>query len=76
MTLRVQAAAGFVLRWTNDEWREVHDSPSTPTGLEIEFVDIDVSKDQRAPLSFTFYWPQEDRWEGRDFQVAVTNFQR
>jgi glucoamylase len=72
MTLRVQAAAGFVLRWTNDEWREVHDSPSTPTEVDIEFVDIDVPKEQRAPLHFTFYWPGEDRWEGRDFQVAVT----
>jgi glucoamylase len=71
MTLRVQAAAGFVLRWSNDEWREVHDSPSTPTGLEIEFVDIDVPMEQRAPLHFSFYWPQEDRWEGRDFQVAI-----
>jgi glucoamylase len=71
MTLRVQAAAGFVLRWTNDEWQEVHDSPSTPTEVDIEFVDIDVPKEQRAPLDFTFYWPQEDRWEGRNFQVAV-----
>jgi glucoamylase len=72
MTLRIQAADGFVLRWTNNEWREVHDSPSTPTEVEIEFVDIDVPKEQRAPLHFTFYWPGEDRWEGRDFQVAVT----
>jgi glucoamylase len=71
-TLRVQAAGGFVLRWTNDESREVHDSPSTPTALDIEFVDIDIPKEQRAPLLFTFYWPTEDRWEGRDFQVAVT----
>ncbi len=72
MILRVQATDGFVLRWTNDEWREVHDSPSTPSGVGIEFVDIDVAKEQRAPLRFTFYWPQEDRWEGRDFQVDVT----
>jgi glucoamylase len=71
MTLRVQAAAAFVLRWTNDDWLEVHDSPSTPTGLQIEFVDIEVPKEQRAPLHFTFYWPQENRWEDRDFQVAV-----
>ena len=72
ITLRVQAASGFVLRWTNDEWQEVHDSPSTPTGLAMEFVDIEVSKEQRAPLHFTFYWPGEDRWEQRDFQVGVT----
>ncbi len=72
-TLRVQAAGSFVLHWTTDEWREVRDSPSTPTGLQLEFVDIDVPKAQRAPLQFTFYWPGEDRWEGRDFQVAVNN---
>ena len=72
-TLRVQATGSFVLRWTSDEWKEVRDSPSTPTGLQLEFVDIDVPKAQRAPLQFTFYWPGEDRWEGRDFQVAVNN---
>jgi hypothetical protein len=32
------------------------DSPSTPTALDIEFVDINVPKEQRAPLRFTFYW--------------------
>jgi len=72
MTLRVQAPAGFALRWTNDEWQEVHDSRSTPTELGIEFVDIGIPSEQRDPIRFTFYWPQEDRWEGRNFQVAIT----
>ncbi len=72
MMLRIQAPSGFMLHWTRDDWQEIYDTRSTATALGIEFVDIDVSKGQRSPVRFTFYWPEEDRWEGRDFQVAVT----
>ncbi|MGI8783695.1 MAG: glycoside hydrolase family 15 protein [Acidobacteriota bacterium] len=70
-TLRVQAPAAFLLRWTDNEWREVHDSPSTATALGIEFADIPMVSQQRAPIRFTFYWTEAHRWEGQDFQVAV-----
>ena len=70
-TLRVQAPAPFKLRWTANEWQEVHDTESTATALGIESVDILISQEQRAPIRFTFYWLETGRWEGRDFQVNV-----
>ncbi|MEP7339214.1 MAG: glycoside hydrolase family 15 protein [Acidobacteriota bacterium] len=70
-TLRVQAAAGFTLRWTANEWREIHDSRSVATALGIEFVDIPLPPDQRAPIRFTFYWTESARWEGQNFQVSM-----
>ncbi len=70
-TLRIQASAPFRLRWTGDEWQKAHDTPSTPTGIGKEFVDIPVPEGQRASIRFTFYWTGVERWEMRDFQVAI-----
>src|SRR5262249_51362684 len=69
--LRIQVSAPFRVRWTIDEWQHVHDTRSTPTALGVEFVDIVVPQEQRSPARFTFFWPADERWEGRDFQVAV-----
>ncbi len=70
--LRIQASSPFVLHWSNDEWKTVHDTTSTPTGVGIEFADIQVARTQTARVLFTFYWPQDSNWEGKNFEVAVT----
>jgi glucoamylase len=70
-TLRVQAGDRFQLRWTLDEWRTVHDTTATTTVIGTEFVDIAVPAEQQAPVRFTFYWTNQQRWEGRDFATAV-----
>jgi glucoamylase len=69
--LRIQAPHPFVLHWCWGEWREIHDTRSTPTAVGIEYVDIEVAPDERVPLRFTFYWPDGARWEGHDYSVAV-----
>jgi glucoamylase len=71
MTLRVQANSHFVLHWTNNQWQEIHDTHATATSLSIYYVDLPTLPDQQAPLGFTFYWPGENRWEGRDYLVPV-----
>lgn len=70
-TLRIQAPAPFLLRWTEDEWQTAHDSDSHHTSLGIDFVDIPVSVVQRAPIRFTFFWRADNRWEGRDYEVQI-----
>ena len=37
----------------------------------IHFVDIPIRPSQRAPIRFTFFWPADERWEGRDYAVNV-----
>ncbi len=69
--LRVQAPEPFRLHGSRDEWQTIDDTSSNPTRLGIEFVDIPVEPDQRAPIRFTFFWPAGDRWEGRDYEVAI-----
>ncbi len=70
--LRIQAPAHFRLRWTSDEWQTPQDTDSTPTGLGIEFVDLPIAQQQKAPIRFTFLWTEGDRWEGRDYEVVVS----
>lgn len=71
MTLRVQAPAPFRLRSSQDEWSTVQDTPATATALGIHYVDIPVAKLQQAPIRFTFFWTDEDRWENKDYHVDV-----
>ena len=68
---RIQAPSLFRLHWTSIEWKETNDSQSTQTALGIEYVDIPVSSSQETPIRFTFYWTDENRWEGRDYEVSV-----
>jgi glucoamylase len=70
-TLRVQAPRPFRLRWTRDEWRTVEDTPSTPTTLSIDFVDIPVPQTQQNPIRFSFFWTASGRWAGQDYVVTV-----
>lgn len=69
--LRIQAQAPFRLRWTGNEWQSHEDSDSISTRLGIDYVDLTVRDQQRAPIGFTFYWPETAGWEGRDFTVRV-----
>jgi glucoamylase len=70
--LRVIASIPFRLHWSADEWQNYKDSDSTPTSIGHSYVDIPVGPEQKAPIRFTFYWPDTLRWEGQDFAVAVT----
>jgi glucoamylase len=69
--LRVQAGEPFRLRWSADNWQSASDAVSTPTDFGVEFVDLAVSRDERAPIQFTFYWTARERWEGRDYEVQA-----
>ncbi len=70
-TLRIQAASPFRLRWTSDEWNPPHDTASAAIGTGHSYVNISVPPEQRAPVRFTFFWTEGDRWEGRNYEVAV-----
>jgi glucoamylase len=71
MVLRIQAPGdGFILRWSQDEWRTITDSTAFATDLGISFIDIPISPSQATPIEFTFLW-QHERWEGTNYRVNV-----
>ncbi len=69
--LRIQAPTSFRLHWSRDDWHTVEDTPSSPTALGIEYVDLRILPAQRAPIRFTFFWTASGRWEGHDYEVVV-----
>ncbi len=69
--LRIQADSPFRLRWTRNEWESIQDSPSTSTVLGIHYVDIPDLPQPDGRIRFTFFRTDEERWEGKDFEVAV-----
>ena len=69
--LRVQASSPFLLRWSPDEWKTTHDTSSISTSLGIEYVDIGTALTQNSPLRFTFFWPQDNQWQGTNYAVEV-----
>lgn len=70
-TLRIQAPGAFRLHWSRDDWKTVADTQSTPTSLGIEFVDIETQTTQDMPIRFTFFWTESNKWDERDYQVAL-----
>jgi glucoamylase len=72
-TLRIQVSSTshFWLHWTQNEWSGAEDTESTSTNLGVEYVDIPIPLEQKDPIRFTFFWPENKSWEGRDYSVTV-----
>ncbi len=71
MTLRIQAPAGFRLRWSQDEWTSIQDTPAVATSLNVFYLDIPIQTNQSGSLVFTFFWIKDRRWEGEDYRITV-----
>ncbi len=68
--LRIQANSPFLLHWTSDDWLHSADTRSTPTSVDIEFVDL-LLPEYKTTIRFTFLWVDENRWEGKDYKVEL-----
>ncbi len=71
-TLRIHGHEAFTLHWSADNWQSVHDTQSTRSTLQIDYVDLpDTVTTSPKSIHFTFFWTQASRWEGRDHVVNV-----
>lgn len=70
--LVVLAEVSFRLRWTFNDWEESQDTESLGIGDGTAYVELPVGEKQEAPVRFTFYWLDAERWEGEDHAVEVT----
>jgi glucoamylase len=73
-TLRIVLLSPGRVRWSIDGWKTARDADTRDTGLGIHILDLPTAS---LPLGgaavFTFFWPAENRWEGKDYTVAVEN---
>jgi glucoamylase len=72
--LRLATLAPARVRWSLDGWRTWQDTDTRDTGLDMQVADLpaDLLPPGRA-VSFTFFWPQANQWEGVNFQVVAEN---
>jgi glucoamylase len=71
-TLRIVLLSPGRVRWTIDNWKTAHDSDARDTGLGIHVLDLPTaSLPPGGEAVFTFFWPNENRWEGTDYRVVV-----
>jgi glucoamylase len=70
--LRIETLSPAVVHWSLDGWQSVVDLGSKDSGLGIYFTDLDTARlKPGAKVDFTFYWPDDDRWEGTNYTVEV-----
>lgn len=71
-SLVVEDSQPFVLHVGTDGWREVEDRRSHALGLGMNGVRLDQAElTPGARLTFTRFYPEQNRWEGEDHTVTV-----
>jgi glucoamylase len=71
--LRIEVLAPATVHWSKDKWKTVSDSKTVDTGLGIHYVDLETaSLLPEESIVFTLFWPEANKWEGNDFQVAIS----
>jgi glucoamylase len=72
-TLRIETLAPAQIRWSDDDWKTYAEDTSRDTNLGVHVVDLPSQKlAANSILRFTLYWPQAERWEGKNFELQVT----
>lgn len=70
--LRFEVLAPAVVHWSSDGWKTAEDLHSRDTKLGVHVADLKRDKLRGADrIEFTFHWPYEDRWEGRNFEISL-----
>jgi glucoamylase len=72
--LRLIVAADATIVWSANHWASTNKADATPiNALNMWFADL-PTKDcpDGSVIEFTFFWKEAQRWEGRNFSVAVS----
>ncbi len=70
-TLRIIEASRFNVICTQDGWKTNTTVKSKPVGCSVFYADIPITEQTQGALSFTLYWPADDRWEARNYDVPI-----
>jgi uncharacterized protein YrrD len=70
--LRIETRAPAVVKWSHDEWKTFKEVKTAEIEKGIHVVDLDTENIQPGTsVHFTFFWPQADHWEGKNYSVKV-----
>ena len=70
--LRFEVHAPAIVHWTLDHWQTGHDTRTRDTNLGVHVADLRRDELSGAEqIEFTFHWLEANRWEARNFQIAL-----
>lgn len=70
--LRIETLARARIHWSVDKWATAQNTDTRATNFDLHVADLPTGDlPAGAVVLFTFFWPEADRWEGRDFGVQV-----
>ena len=70
--LRIILLSPGMVHWSDDGWQTTHDSYSRDSGLGVHAVDLPTRNLVTGhEVVFTLYWPDEQRWEGKDYAITI-----
>jgi len=73
-TLRILTSTPARVRWTVDGWRSEGEAETTCVDV-ASLHSVDLPTVEMAAGSFvewTFFWPGQERWEGKNYKVEIT----
>lgn len=71
-TLRIEARARARVHWSANDWTTTDDVETRDSGIGLWVADLPTAQMAAGTrIVFTCYWPDGDRWEGRNFTVTV-----
>jgi glucoamylase len=72
--LRIESEQYFHLIWTADDWNTTERTESRSVGSAGFFADAAATRGDPGygeRILFTLFWPEENRWEGDNYEVTV-----
>jgi glucoamylase len=74
MTLRIEVKSPATIHWSINDWKSSQSMKTNDIGLEIYYNDL-PTKDlvEGTKLSFTFFWENQNKWEGTNFEINIEN---
>ena len=70
--LRLVLLNPAMVHWSIDNWKSSQDTNTRDTGFGTYILDLPTaSLPPGSKVDFTFYWPQESRWEGKNYNVTI-----
>jgi glucoamylase len=71
MHLRIVDTVRFSVKYSLDDWATNATMASHPLGYPGSYADIPTAAGVAGKIVFTLYWPDQDKWLGRNFEVEV-----
>ncbi|HVX66435.1 MAG TPA: hypothetical protein VHA11_07530 [Bryobacteraceae bacterium] len=70
--LRIETGSPALVHWSTNQWDSVEDTHTTEIARGVHVADL--ATEELPPgvrVTFTFYWPEVNRWEGEDFEIRI-----